>query len=411
MNQHDAYAVFRLPAYRRYFSGNMILILGWQMQKVAIGWEIYERTHSAMYLGYAGLVQFAPQVLFMMFAGHITDSFNRKRVFMAALAFNATAALGLAINSAHKGSILFLYACLFLYGTSRSFIMPSRAAFLPGIIPLEIFSTAVSWNSSGFEISSMAGPAIGGLLIAAFQSPTLVYAINAIGQLTFVVLLSGITYKQVRNERQPMSLHSLSAGLRFVWKEKVVLSAMTLDMFGVLLGGATAMMPIYAKDILNVGPRGLGWLMSAPSLGAFSMAILQAHRGPLRRAGRTLLFAVAGFGAVTIIFGISRTFWLSMLMLYILGSCDNISVVVRSTLVQILTPDAMRGRVSALNSLFIGTSNELGAFESGLVANFFGPVFSVVSGGIGTLMIVLGMAWLSPELRRYGRLDEPPRRL
>lgn len=411
MNQHDAYAVFRLPAYRRYFSGNMILILGWQMQKVAIGWEIYERTHSAMYLGYAGLVQFAPQVLFMMFAGHITDSFNRKRVFMAALAFNATAALGLAINSAHKGSILFLYACLFLYGTSRSFIMPSRAAFLPGIIPLEIFSTAVSWNSSGFEISSMAGPAIGGLLIAAFQSPTLVYAINAIGQLTFVVLLSGITYKQVRNERQPMSLHSLSAGLRFVRKEKVVLSAMTLDMFGVLLGGATAMMPIYAKDILNVGPRGLGWLMSAPSLGAFSMAILQAHRGPLRRAGRTLLFAVAGFGAVTIIFGISRTFWLSMLMLYILGSCDNISVVVRSTLVQILTPDAMRGRVSALNSLFIGTSNELGAFESGLVANFFGPVFSVVSGGIGTLMIVLGMAWLSPELRRYGRLDEPPRRL
>jgi MFS family permease len=257
----------------------------------------------------------------------------------------------------------------------------------------------------------MAGPAIGGLLIAAFQSPTLVYAINAMGQLTFVVLLSGITYKQVRNERQPMSLQSLSAGLRFVWKEKVVLSAMTLDMFGVLLGGATAMMPIYAKDILNVGPRGLGWLMSAPSLGAFSMAILQAHRGPLRRAGRTLLFAVAGFGTVTIIFGISRTFWLSMLMLYILGSCDNISVVVRSTLVQILTPDAMRGRVSALNSLFIGTSNELGAFESGLVANFFGPVFSVVSGGIGTLMIVLGMAWLSPELRRYGRLDEPPRRL
>ena len=186
---------------------------------------------------------------------------------------------------------------------------------------------------------------------------------------------------------------------------------MTLDMFGVLLGGATAMMPIYAKDILNVGPRGLGWLMSAPSLGAFSMALLQAHRGPLRRAGRTLLFAVAGFGTVTIIFGISRTFWLSMLMLYMLGSCDNISVVVRSTLVQILTPDAMRGRVSALNSLFIGTSNELGAFESGLVANFFGPVFSVVSGGIGTLMIVLGMAWLSPELRRYGRLDEPPRRL
>jgi MFS family permease len=406
MKQHDAYAVFRLPAYRRYFTGNMILILGWQMQKVAIGWEIYERTHSSLYLGYAGLVQFAPQILFMLIAGHVTDSFNRKLVFMAALAFNATAAIGLALNSVHKGPLLFLYACLFLYGTSRSFIMPSRAAFLPGIVPLEIFSTAVSWNSSGFEISSMAGPAIGGLLIAAFQNPTLVYAINAVGQLTFVLLLAGIPYKYLRGERRPLTLQSLSAGFRFVWKAKVILSAMTLDMFGVLLGGATALMPVYAKDILGVGARGLGWLMSAPSVGAFSMALFQAHRGPLKKAGRTLLLAVTGFGVVTIVFGISQTFWLSMLMLFFLGSCDNISVVVRSTLVQVLTPDTMRGRVSALNSLFIGTSNELGAFESGFVANFFGPVFSVVSGGIGTLLIVMGMAWLSPELRRYGRLDQ-----
>lgn len=407
MKQHDAYAAFRLPAFRRYFTGNMILILGWQMQKVAIGWEIYERTHSAMYLGYAGLVQFAPQVLFMLFAGHIVDTFNRKRVFMAALTFNALAAIGLAVNSVRGGSIFFLYACLFLYGMSRSFIMPSRAAFLPGIIPLEIFSTAVSWNSSGFEISSMVGPAIGGLLIGFFQSPTLVYTINAIGQLMFVALLMGIPYKNLLGERQPLTLGSLSAGFRFVWKAKVILSAITLDMFGVLLGGATAMMPIYAKDILHVGPRGLGWLMSAPSLGAFSMALLQAHRGPLRKAGRTLLFAVAGFGTVTIIFGISKNFWLSLSMLYLLGSCDNISVVVRSTLVQVLTPDDMRGRVSALNSLFIGTSNELGAFESGLVANFFGPIASVVSGGIGTLVIVCAMVWLSPELRRYGRLDQP----
>ena len=358
-------------------------------------------------LGYAGLAQFTPQVLFMLFAGHITDAFNRKRVLMGALICNALAAAGLALNSAQGGSIYVLYACLFGYGTARAFIMPSRAAFLPGIIPLEIFSTAVSWNSSGFEISSMAGPAIGGLLIGFFQSPTLVYTINAVGQLTFVALLGSITYKYSQAPRQPLTLQSFSAGFRFVWKAKVVLSAMALDMFGVLLGGATAMMPIYAKDILRVGPRGLGWLMTAPSIGAFTMALIQAHRGPLRKAGRTLLFAVAGFGTVTIIFGISRNFWLSMTMLYFLGSCDNISVVVRSTLVQVLSPDNMRGRVSALNSLFIGTSNELGAFESGLVANFFGPVVSVVSGGIGTLIIVLGMAWLSPELRKYGRLDQP----
>jgi len=387
----------------------MILILGWQMQKVAIGWEIYERTHSAMALGYAGLAQFFPQVLFMLFAGHITDRHNRKRVLMAALTCNCLAAVGLAFNAALGGSIYVLYACLFAYGSARAFIMPSRAAFLPGIIPLEIFSTAVSWNSSGFEISSMAGPAIGGLLIGLFQSPTLVYTINAAGQLMFVVLLAGIAYKHSPGPRQPLSLDSFSAGFRFVWKQKVVLSAMALDMFGVLLGGATAMMPIYAKDILKVGPRGLGWLMTAPSIGAFTMALFQAHRGPLRKAGRTLLFAVAGFGTVTIVFGISRNFWLSMAMLACLGSCDNISVVVRSTLVQILTPDHMRGRVSALNSLFIGTSNELGAFESGLVANFLGPVFSVVSGGLGTLLIVFGMAWLSPQLRTYGRLDQARR--
>jgi MFS family permease len=404
---HDAYAAWRLPQFRRYFAGNMILILGWQMQKVAIGWEIYERTHSAMALGYAGLVQFLPQVLFMLIAGHITDAFNRKRVLMAALACNAMAAAGLALNSARGGSIYVLYGCLFAYGSARAFIMPSRAAFLPGIVPLEIFSTAVSWNSSGFEISSMAGPAIGGLLIGFFQSPTLVYAINAIGQLTFVALLGSIAYKYQQLRRQPLTLRSFSAGFRFVWKSKVVLSAMALDMFGVLLGGATAMMPIYAKDILRVGPRGLGWLMTAPSIGAFTMAILQAHRGPLRKAGRTLLFAVAGFGAATIIFGISKNFWLSMSMLYVLGSCDNISVVVRSTLVQLLTPDDMRGRVSALNSLFIGTSNELGAFESGFVANFFGPIVSVVSGGIGTILIALIIAWLSPDLRRFGRLDQP----
>src|SRR5262249_17749461 len=381
-------------AFRRYFTGNMILILGWQMQKVAIGWEIYERTNSSLALALVGLVQFLPQALFMLLAGPITHPRKPKGVLMCALAFNALAATGLAVNAAWGGSIYILYACLFAYGSARAFIMPSRAAFLPGIIPLDIFSTAVSWNSSGFEISSMAGPAIGGLLIGFFQSPTLVYTINAVGQLTFVTLLAGIRYKHSQGQRQPITLQSFSGGFQFVRQQKVVLSAMALDMFGVLLGGATAMMPIYAKDILKVGPRGLGWLMTAPSIGAFSMALLQAHRGPLRKAGRTLLLAVAGFGTVTVIFGISRSFWLSMAMLCLLGSCDNISVVVRSTLVQVLTPDDMRGRVSALNSLFIGTSNELGAFESGLVANFFGPIVSVVSGGIGTLLIVIGMTWL-----------------
>jgi MFS family permease len=385
--------------------GNMTLSLGWQMQKIAVGWEIYERTGSAFYLGFAGLIQYLPMVAFTLVAGHVTDSYSRKRVLMFALGGNALAALVLALNSATSGSIIVLYGCLFALGTARAFTMPARGAFLPQIVPLEIFSNAASWNSSLFEIATMAGPAVGGLLIGMFRNATLNYAIAAMGALTFFFMTAGIRYQHRQQDRPPLTLDSLSAGVRYVWSKKVILSAIILDMFGVLLGGATALMPIYAKDILHVGPRGLGWLMAAPSIGAVSMALAQAHRGPARKAGRTLLFAVAGFGVVTVVFGISKSFWLSMLMLCVLGACDNISVVIRNTLVQLLTPDEMRGRVSALNALFIGTSNELGAFESGVVAGFFGPVFSVVAGGIGTIFVVVTVAGFFPQLRSFGRLD------
>jgi len=387
--------------------GNMTLNLGWQMQKVAVGWEIYERTGSAFYLGFAGLVQYLPMVAFMLIAGHVTDSYNRKRVLMAALGGNALAAIVLALNSAISGSLIVLYCCLFALGTARAFTMPARNAFLPRIVPLDIFSNSASWNSSLFEVATMTGPAIGGLLIAFFRSATLNYAIAAIGALTFFLLTSGIRYRHEAQERPSLSLHSLSAGFRYVWQKKIILSAIILDMFGVLLGGATALMPIYAKDILHVGARGLGWLMAAPSIGAVCMAVGQAHRGTARRAGQTLLLAVAGFGTVTVVFGISKNFWLSICMLCLLGACDNISVVIRNTLVQLLTPDEMRGRVSALNALFIGTSNELGAFESGVVAGFFGPVVSVVAGGIGTILVVLTVAGVFPQLRCFGRLDVP----
>ena len=407
-NTHDAYAALRLPDFRRYFAGHIMMTLGWQMQKVAVGWEIYERTGSAFHLGFAGLVQYMPMVFFALVAGHVTDSFNRKYVLMGSVGANVIAALGLALNSALGGSLFILYACLFAMGTARAFAMPARQAFLPRIIPLSIFSNAASWNASGFEIATMTGPAIGGLLIGFFRSATLAYVIAALGALTFFILVSRIIYVHQVQPRTPLTIHSLSAGFRYVWHKQLILSAILLDMFGVLLGGATALMPIFAKDILHVGPRGLGWLMAAPSIGAFSMALFQAHRGPLRRAGRTLLIAVGGFGIVTIVFGISSNFWLSMAMLSLLGACDNLSVVIRNTMVQVLTPDEMRGRVSALNALFIGTSNELGAFESGLIAGFFGPVVSVVSGGVGTLVVVAAIAWLFPQLRRYGRLDPLP---
>jgi len=404
---HDAYAALRLPNFRRYFAGNVVLFIGLQMQKVAIGWEIYERTGSAMHLGYVGLAQFLPQVVLTLFAGHITDNYNRKRVLMGAVAFNTLAAIGLAWNSRRDGGIVLMYVLILCVGAARAFWMPARGAFLPRIVPLEIFGNAVSWNSSGFETASMAGPALGGLLIAHFRSSTLVYLVNVAAGLIFIVLVMGITYRNEKQERSPMTFHSVSAGFRFVYRSPLVLSAILLDTFGVLLGGATALMPIYATDILHVGPRGLGWLVTAPAVGAFSTALLQAHRGPLLHAGRTLLFAVAGFGTVTALFGISRIFWFSLFMLFLLGACDNISVVVRTTLIQVLTPDNMRGRVSALNGVFIGASNELGAFESGTVAALAGPVFSAVSGGIGTVLVVIAIAWLFPQLRRFGRLDQP----
>jgi MFS family permease len=404
--KHDAYAAFRVPAFRAYFIGNLVLILGLQMQKVAVGWEMYERTGSALHLGYLGLAQFIPQVALVVVAGHITDAYNRKHVLMGALALTATAALALALNSWRQGPTFVIYLCMLAAGTARAFWMPSRAAFLPRIVPLPIFANAVSWNTSGFEIASMTGPAIGGLVIGYFAGVTAVYAMVALVVLVFVFLLSRIAYKHEPLERSPITLRSISAGLNFIWNTPDVLAVMMLDMFAVLLGGATALMPIYAKDILQVGPKGLGWLLAAPSAGAFTMALIHAHRGPLQRAGRTVLLAVAGFGAATVVFGISKTFWLSLAMLFLLGVCDNVSVVVRTTLIQTSTPDEMRGRVSALNGLFIGTSNELGAFESGALARLAGPVTSVVAGGVGTMLVAGITAWLSPALRNYGKLGE-----
>ena len=404
--KHDPYAAFRLSSFRRYFAGHTILILGWQMQKVAVLWEIYERTDSAMHLGYVGLVQFAPFALLVVLAGHLTDTHNRKHILMTAAVFNAMAAAGLAWNSVY-GTANLTYVFLLLGACARSFQMPARRSFLPRIVPRQTFPNAVSWHSSGFELSSMAGPAAGGALIALFESAMPIYLINSAVLLIFAILVAGIPYVHEKIQNTTMSVESLLAGFRFIQRSPVVFAAITLDMMGVLFGGAVALMPIFARDILEVGPQGLGWLMTAPAVGAFSMALLQVHMRPALHAGRRLLIAVTGFGLVTIGFGLSETFALSLTMLFFLGACDNISVVIRGVLVQMLTPDHMRGRVSAIDGLFIGTSNELGAFESGMVAGLFGPMISVVSGGVGTIVVVLAVAWMWPQLRRYGALDSP----
>ncbi len=405
---HDAYAAFRIPSFRHYLTGNFVFLVGLQMQKVALLWEIYERTGSALHLGYVGLAQFAPQLVLAPFGGHAVDAYNRKRVLFAALTVSLIASFGLALDSQTPAPLWVFYSLLVVIGAARSFWMPARSAILPRIVPSDIFRNAVSWNSSLFELASIGGPALGGLLIALFHRGFPIYLFNVAAGLTFVLLISRLRYDHDPPERSELSLASLAAGVHFLRRTRVLLAAMLLDTFAVLFGGATALMPVYAKDILHVGPRELGWLLAAPSLGAVTAAFLQAHRPPWDNAGRTLLASVVGYGLVTIGFGLSTNLWLSLGLLVVLGVFDNVSVVLRGTLVQVLTPDSMRGRVSALNGLFIGTSNELGAFESGMVAQFFGPVISVVSGGIGTLIVVAGMAKAFPELTRAGRLDQPP---
>jgi MFS family permease len=413
---HDPYAALRNPDVLFYLVGRFIASLGQNMLTVAVGWEIYERTHSAKYLGLVGLTQMVPMVLFTLPAGHIADNYPRKRIIILMNLAIVFASLGLAVISALQAPVGWIYFCLFLAGTARTFQWPASAAFLPQLVSRELFPRVVAWSSGSFQLSSVAGPAVGGALIALARHAAPVYAINAAAALICVILISFIRQRPVAVTREKMTLSSLGAGFKFVFATKAILATITLDLFAVLLGGATALLPVYAsKDILNAGPQGLGLLQAALPMGSLLCALILAHRPPMQKAGRAMLWAVAGFGLATIGVGFSHWFWVSMFMLFLCGVVDNISVVVRHTLVQMLTPDEKRGRVSAVNSLFIGTSNELGGFESGMVAHWFGPalgntiatgaVVSVVSGGVGTILVVLAVAWIWPEIRRYGRLD------
>lgn len=401
---HDPYSALRLPAFRRFLSGNVLAIFGMQMQTMAVGWEIYERTGSKWSLGMVGLVQFLPVILLTLFAGQAADRFPRKWIIVFTLSCIGLCSLGLAAVSLSQGPLWMMYACLFLSGVSRAFMQPAKSSFLPQIIPRLQFSNALTWNMSAFQLAAVAGPAAAGILIAITNSATIVYLLDATGAFVFVGLLCTISNPAARPSKQPMNLKNVLAGARFVWDNKVILAAMTLDMFAVLLGGATMLLPVYAKDILDVGAEGLGWLRGAPGVGALMMSVILAYRPPLERAGRVLLASVVGFGVATMVFGISRSFWLSLAMLFLTGAFDIVSVVIRHTLVQTLTPDSMRGRVSAVNSVFIGASNELGGFESGAVAAIFTPTVSVVSGGVGTLLVAWMVAVLWPQLGRYGRL-------
>jgi MFS family permease len=385
--------------------GSLIAMIGRQMLTVAIGWEIYEKTGSALALGYIGLVQLLPVIVLTLPAGHVVDTYDRRRVLMGAQVINSLATAGLVVLSITHGSVSAMYLCLVLVGIGRAFHSPANAALLPQIVSADNFTNAVTWSSIIFQAASILGPALGGILLGVFRQAAPVYMTDFVCGVTFWLILAVVKSRKLDLPKRDVTLRSLASGLEFVWNTKIILAAITLDMFAVLFGGAVALLPIFAKDILHVGPRGLGWLQTAPSIGAMIMGLVITRLPAFRKAGAWLLWTIIGFAVATIVFGLSRNFWLSFAMLVLTGVFDNVSVIIRQALVQLRTPDEMRGRVSAINYVFIGTSNELGGFESGLVANFFGPVFSVVFGGFATIATVVATAWFLPQLRRLDRLE------
>jgi MFS family permease len=417
----DHYAVFRLRDFRLYLGGRLVAVLGQQMLTVAVMWELYQRTHSALALGFVGLAEMIAMLCCTLPAGHLADNLNRKRIILTALVVSSCASLGLAVISWEHGPVPCIYACLFTAAAARTFLWPASAAFLTSLVPRELFPRAVTWNSGTFQLSSVAGPALGGAFIALLHKysdhpAAFIYLFNFCAALICFFCMKSVSVHHVVKNPEPMSLKSVATGFNFIFSQRLILGMITLDMFAVFLGGATALLPVFAaeKDLLHVDASGLGLLQAALPLGSVLCAIYLAHRRPLQKAGRALLWCVAVFGLATIAFGLSKWFWFSFGMMFLCGAVDNVSVVVRQTSVQLLTPDEKRGRVSAVNSLFIGTSNELGGFESGFVAHIFGPwmgntvatgaVISVVSGGIGTILVVLAIAYFWPEIRKYGKL-------
>jgi MFS family permease len=375
-----------------------------QMLMVAIGWRMYELTGSAWDLGLVGLFQFVPALVLALPAGHVADRYHRGHVAAICVVAQTAAALtllGAWLGAGGDSRALLLGASVVL-GAARTFQMPAQQALLPALVPARMLPRAMAFSAAGIQASVIGGPALGGLLFA--LGAPVVYGACALLTAASAWLLAGLQYPRQAPPREPVTLDTLLAGVRFVWARKPVLGAISLDLFAVLLGGAVALLPIFAKDILHTGPWGLGLLRAAPALGALLMSGWLTRHPPRRRVGRLLLVSVAVFGVCMVVFGLSTQFWLSLLALAVSGAADMVSVVVRQTLVQLETPDAMRGRVSAVNAVFIGASNQLGEFESGATAALLGPVGATVLGGIGTVLVAIGWIRLFPSLASRDRL-------
>ncbi|CAN5665154.1 MFS transporter [soil metagenome] len=376
---------------------------GSQMLLVAIGWHMYDLTASAWDLGLVGLYQFVPALVLALYAGHIVDQHHRGRIVAICFGVQATVALALLLahQTGHDSRLLLLCLSIVL-GSVRAFQMPAQQALTPMLVPPLMLPRAMAFSSAGMQGAIIGGPALGGLLFAAGTG--VVYGASLLLFLVGSVLIGGLRYLQPTRTREPVTLATVFAGVDFIWRRKPVLGAVSLDLFAVLLGGAVALLPIYAKDILHTGPWGMGLLRSAPAVGALVTSVVLTRRPVERRVGRTLLLAVAAFGLCMVVFGLSRSFIVSLVALAISGGADMVNVVIRQTLVQLETPDAMRGRVSAVNSIFIGASNQLGEFESGATAALLGPVGSVVLGGVGTILVAAAWFKLFPSLAQRDQI-------
>jgi MFS family permease len=399
-------AAFSHPGFVLFQVARFLIVSAVEMQAVAVGWQVYEITKRPLDLGYVGLAQFLPGILLFPLSGHASDRFERRTVLSACYAGYAVCfALLLGLSKRGVSSIVPIYVILVMIGIVRSFNGPASRSILPQLVSEEHFANAVAWNATIFQAATILGPSFGGIVYAAFGGPSAVYIIAMITAVGATVTTFRIKPQESARPREPISVKTLFAGLHFIWNKKLILGAISLDLFAVMLGGAVALLPVYAKEILHTGPWGLGLLRTAPGVGAGLMAIVLAH-WPLRgNSGPKLLWAVAGFGVFTIVFGLSRSLTLSLIALVLAGASDMISVIIRATLTLLATPDDMRGRVTAVDMIFIGTSNEFGQFESGVTAQWFGTVPAVVLGGVGTLVVIALWTWLFPELRQAGELN------
>ena len=406
----DPYAVLRYANYRYFVLGRSFFTLAMQMQTIAVSWDIYQRLHvnsrdAALALGFIGLVQVLPMFFLALPGGQAADRFDRRNILRSTQLLFAVCATAMLFLSRTHAPVGYYYLVLGIAACGRAFTAPAIASLFPTLVPREVLPNAMMWNSSIFQTTAMIGPALGGIIVARW-GPATSYTINIVCASLAFVTFSLTVPAAAHSEKPRITWDSLLSGVRFVFSTRLLLGLFCLDLFAVLLGGATALLPIFASEILHAGPQGYGLLRAAPSLGAIIMAVITAHLSPWRKAGRVMLLAVMGFGVATIVFGLSKLFWLSLVALAFTGMFDNVSVVVRQTVMQMITPDAMRGRVSSVTFLFISCSNELGELESGVTAKWFGAIESVVLGGLGTILVVVGAALVFPEIARLGRLHE-----